>query len=387
MKLIYWLLGIDEPGSIAGTTAWSWHAVSPLHPGFIVLIVVLALAVAGLNLLPQNVMRWRTRLALSTIRLLGFALLLAMLCRLEAKLSVQRVVRPTVAVLMDTSESMELKDAEGQTRLESARQFAAGALAKVTDRATVIPYAFSWDLHKDDGKADAAGMTRLIDSVRETASRENDIKAIVLLTDGNDTAGNKGSLLAPLLASRKLPVFPVVFGDPKAQRISTVKVTSGGAYVRLGDELKLTATLSGGNQEEQAVTIKLMEAGRTEPLATREGVRVGKDPVDVTFVIKPEKPGDKIYRIVKEGVKDPLSAKLLVAEHRVQVLNDKIKVLYVDIPRDERKFLAIWLARGSGGRSGDADTDAQGRVVCPGRAATQECRRWSAQPGSGPVPV
>ena len=35
-----------------------------------------------------------------------------------------------------------------------------------------------------------------------------------------------------------------------------------------------------------------------------------------TIRLVTEKAGDKIYRIVKEGVKDPLSPKLLVAEHR-----------------------------------------------------------------------
>ena len=188
-------------------------------------------------------------------------------------------------------------------------------------------------------------MTRLIDAVRQAAERENDLKAIVVLTDGNDTAGDRGALLTPLLASRRLPVFPVVFGDANAQRIPTLKVTGGGTYVRLGDELKLTATLSGGTAQEQSVSLKLMEAGRDEPLATRQGIRVGKDPVDVTFVIKPQKAGDRVYRIMKDGVADPLSAKLLVAEHRVRVLDEKIKVLYVDIPRDERKYLGIWLAR------------------------------------------
>jgi uncharacterized membrane protein len=67
--------------------------------------------------------------------------------------------------------------------------------------------------------------------------------------------------------------------------------------------------------------------------------------VDVTFVVKPERPGERVYRIVLDGAKGALSDKLLVAEQKVQVLAEKIRVLYVDIPRDERKILGHWLAR------------------------------------------
>src|SRR6185436_305084 len=116
--------------------------------------------------------------------------------------------------------------------------------------------------------------------------------------------------------------------------------SAGASYVRLGDELKIGATLTPGSAgDEQVVSVKLMETGKTEPIATRTDLRLGKEPVDVTFVIKPERPGDRTYRIVLDGVKGALSEKLLVAEQKVQVLADKIKVLYVDIPRDERKIL------------------------------------------------
>ena len=50
-------------------------------------------------------------------------------------------------------------------------------------------------------------------------------------------------------------------------------------------------------------------------------------------------------RVIVDGVKNAVSQSLQVAEHRVSVLNAKIRVLYLDIPRDERKILGHWLAR------------------------------------------
>ena len=345
MTLLLRLFGLDSPGSIERVTDWLWRAASPLPAWMVIVFVVAGVVVAGLNFLPHNVMTWRLRLALAAIRLGGVALLLLMLCQLELRLKLDRNLRPTVAVLTDTSASMGLRDADGKARLDAAREFANGPLQALANKADIVRYNFNWRLEPDAPNAEPARPTRLIDAVAETARRENDLRAIVLLTDGNDTAGNRGELLAPMLAARRLPVFPVVFGSTNAPKLARVKISGAANYVRLGDELRLAATLSANDLGEQSVTVRLLEEGRPEPLATRENVRLGKEPVEVAFIIKPEREGDRTYRVVVDGVKNAVSQSLQVAEQRVSVLNAKIRVLYLDIPRDERKILAHWLAR------------------------------------------
>src|SRR5205814_4883952 len=124
---------------------------------------------------------------------------------------------------------------------------------------------------------------------------------------------------------RRLPVFPVVFGATDAPKLARVKISSAANYVRRGDELRLAATLSANDLGEHSVGVRLMEEGRAEPLATRENVRLGKEAVEVAFIIKPEREGDRIYRVVVDGVKNAVSQSLQVAEHRVSVLNAKIR--------------------------------------------------------------
>jgi len=362
MNLLYWLLGLDAPGTIARSTHWLLYAARPMGAFVFVLLALVGLAVAALNVLPQNVMRWRTRLALALVRLGGFALLALMLAQAELRLTVERVERPNVAVLTDTSASMGLVDADG-TRLHAARAFAAGPLARLARRANVIPYTFSWRLEpgpdglpqvpKPAGGYEAGGITRLVAAVEDAARREDDLQAIILLTDGNDTAGDRGGLVAPLLASRGLPVYPVVFGDPAAPRVARVRVSGGAAYVRLGDELRLTATLSKTYLGKEVVRVLLFEDGRKEPVAVRENVQLGLDEpstslgpgLELPFVVKPSRVGLRTYRFAVEGVRQVASERLLAAEHKVLVINAPIRVLYVDIPRDERKILGHWLAR------------------------------------------
>ena len=78
MRLIYWLLGLEDTGAIEQASEWTWYAASPTATLWIAGVVVVAIAAAGLNLLPQNIMPWRTRIGLTLLRLAGFALLLAL---------------------------------------------------------------------------------------------------------------------------------------------------------------------------------------------------------------------------------------------------------------------------------------------------------------------
>jgi len=346
MKMLWYLLGVEDGGSITRVLEHSLRTAVPLAGWVVIVGVVWAVVAAGLNLLPQSVMRWRTRMLLTGIRLAGFALLLLMVAQLELHLRVERTLRPNVAILTDVSESMDLRDVGGKSRLEAARAFGERIKAGLGERVNVLPYRFNWKLEADDGKgATAGGMTRLVDSLQELAGREADVQGAIVLTDGNDRGGNRGELVMPVLASRGVKVYPVVFGESKGGRPASVKMAGGGAYVRLGDEFRLTATLTGSGAGEQVVIARLMEEGKKEAIAAKENIRLGKEPVDVSFAIKPESAGAKTYRVVMEGVKDAVSERMLVAEHKVQVLNSRIKVLYLDVPRDERKILGHWLSR------------------------------------------
>jgi uncharacterized membrane protein len=345
MNFLLRLIGIDSPGTIERVTDWLWCSASPLPIWCVVLLSAAGLSAAGLNCLRGNVMTWRTRVMLVAVRIGGIALVLLMLSQVELRLKLERSLKPTLAVLTDTSLSMGLKDCDGKTRLSAARDFASGPLKALEEKANVVRYNFNWRLEPDVEGAEPSRATRLVDALAETARRENDLRAIVLLTDGNDTAGNRGELLVPLLAARRLPVYPVVFGSTNAPKLARVKISNAANYVRLGDELRLAASLSANDLGEQNVTVRLTEEGVAEPLATRENVRLGKEPVEVSFVVKPERVGDHTYKVVVGGVKNSVSESLQVAEHRVEVVAAKIRALYLDIPRDERKILGHWLAR------------------------------------------
>jgi uncharacterized membrane protein len=344
MRILYWLMGLDQSGAIQSASEWSWQPATPLSAIVTIVIVLAAIVAAGINFLPGNVMPLRTRIGLSAIRIAGFALLLVMLCQLELRMQVERVLPPDVAVVTDTSASMNLTDAGGKSRLEAAKHFQQSTLGALSESANLLPYSFNAKLEAKLA-GEAGGMTRLFDSIDTLARRESELQSVVLLTDGNDTLGNAGNLTAAMLNARRLPVYPVVFGEAGAPKLASVKINTAAPFVRLGDELRLNATLSAKDLGEQIVSVRLLEAGKEQPITVRENVRLGKEPVEISFVVKPEKAGEKAYRVMLDGVSNSASTQTLAAEHTVQVLDSKIRVLYLDVPRDERKIMAHWLAR------------------------------------------
>ena len=373
MSFIYWLMGLDSPMSITKVDSLWWYAANPLPIWAVILIALVGLAAASVNLLPQNVMPIRTRVGLTIARVVGFAILVILACQLELRLNVQREVRPRIAVLTDTSGSMGLKDVGDATRLEAARSFSENVLPKLSRKADVAQIDFSWQLHTADRIAAAtttqpstqpttspstqpaiaseydpakpAGLTRLMGSLQESLERERNVQGLIVLSDGNDTTGDRGTMLAPILAARRLPVFPVVFGEANEPKMARVKISSASPYVRLGDELRLNASLASSNMAEQVVAVRVYEQGSSQPIASRENVRLGKEPINLSFVIRPIAVGLKTYRIAMEGIKDSVTAQTLVAEQTVEVIRNRVKVLYLDIPRDESKILGIWLDR------------------------------------------
>ncbi len=345
-RLGYLLLGLPQPGTVAETHAWFWYAARPPAGWVLALVVLTALAVASVSFLPRNGLPWRLRLVLATLRLLGFAALLSMLAQVELHLDLTRSLPPHVAVVRDVSGSMALNDAAGASRFDAAGALRQQLDARLGRAAHLSDYDLAWDLRPHSDAAAPFGTSRLFDGLAKLLETESDLQAVILLSDGNDTAGNRGLGVAPLFAARGIPVHSVVFGRPEAARLPRVRMSGGGEYVRLGDPLQLQAVITGSDTAgDQTVAVQLFEGDASVPLAVQEGVRLGLTPRTVRFQVTPRKAGRFTYRIVAHGLRGAPAGRLLAAEHAVEVIDRRIRVLLIDQPRDERKLLSHWLAR------------------------------------------
>ncbi|MBE7463463.1 MAG: hypothetical protein HS116_08160 [Planctomycetes bacterium] len=345
MGWLYDLLGLDRPHAVERLANWDWYAAAPWPAWAWVAAGLAFLALAGLSWLPANTMPTRLRVYTSLLRLAGCAMILALLVQLEARVSYVHSAPPRLAVLLDVSDSMQVADEAGSTRRAAAERMRTELAERLAGRVEIAPYCFGRELAANDEAPDLREQTRLFEALEEMLAREQDVQGVVVLTDGRDTTRNTGGFVAPKFAARGLPVYPVCLGSTEEVPVPRLKDMLTVPFVRLGDTLTLAARLEGGRKEEQQVRFKLFEAGKEEPLEIRGPLRLGETPLDVTFALVPTRAGLATYRIEAEGLKETAAERLLVSVHRVQVLDEKIKVLYLDIPRDERKILGHWLAR------------------------------------------
>jgi hypothetical protein len=183
------------------------------------LLGALVLGISLLGMFPRSPARWRVRISLFVLRFAGFALLLLLVFHAVARLDLRVAVRPHVAVLLDHSTSMRIRDASGQPRLAAAQGVLAGAWGrKLSARAQTAYYAFAGALRgipretlEGPSLAFDASKTDLGAARRSLAAARADLDAVVLFSDGNDLGGTRpsarscGAAACPSSASASAP--------------------------------------------------------------------------------------------------------------------------------------------------------------------------------------
>ena len=359
-KLSLWLCGFPQVDRLSEVEQWHWYSASQPAIWIIWVIGAVSVAMAVLTILPRSGLPIRTAIFLSFLRLLAGALIILLFSQIELRVRMNLDLPPKVAVLTDRSGSMGVMDLENdRSRLASAEAFRENLVNTLEDDAHLLFHDFSWKLFPD-GNDTARGGTDFGRTLRSLSRDEPDLQAVVLLTDGNEPSTQPGwSEAAPLLAAQEMKVFPVAFGRAEKPEVLGTRL-DGEYYVRLGDELQMQAKLDASAFEKDLVAqLKLFQMKPPKPgppspdapppewlMVKEQKVQLGGGRISlIPITFKPKVVGRHKFRVVIEGVKGQASEKLLESEHTVDVIDRNIRVLYIDIPRDERKILGLWIAR------------------------------------------
>ena len=354
MRWIYWLLNLRDPGSIDSVESWEVLVRSALPALLLGLIALAGVCAAALNLSRQIVLRPSRRLLLAVLRLAGIGIVMVLVLQLEANLLLRRARPPKVAVLLDTSESMSVRDAAGATgtRFDEALRLAQHEVTDaLSDGARLLWY------HARAGQAQPLlrglpaadtrpdGPTDLGGAVQQAMEDAGDPAAIVLITDGKTARHDRLADAARLAKQSGVQVFGIWLGSTRPAKSVSVRMTEADAYVRLGDELSLAATVRAEGLAGRTVDVKLFEDDAPEARMEQK-VTLAAEQVPVVFRYRPRQPGRHRYRIGVGRVEDAETDLTNVASTTVDVIDDPIRVLYVEgTPRFELKYLNIWLAR------------------------------------------
>jgi hypothetical protein len=312
----------------------------------------------------------RAGLGLLGLRLAAAAVLVAALFEPIAAETFRTVVKGRVIVAVDVSESMETADPGPDTlprravarRLLDPRNNDALS-ARLAREHTLSAYTFSratvpatlavlTDLLEQRAQPDdPAALTTdwqpvLAEAVKTTgADAEAPLLGVVLLTDGRQNGPNDTRATVDRLASRGIPVYPVLIGSTTPPRDAAVAAVKAPETVYKGDVATIAATLKLDGYAGRVVAITLERPGASPLRQAITAPESGARPV-VTFRV----PMDEVGTVPLSVAIEPMEGDARPDNDRrtvtVQVADDKARVLLVDgEARWEFRYLRDALAR------------------------------------------
>lgn len=304
---------------------------------------------------PQDLSAGR-RFILTVLRCSFLAVLLAILLQPVLILTLERTVVRIFPVLIDRTESMALKDADGSTRLQKVGRaftseegvqvfnslekdlavsgFALGAesLQEIADRSAELP--------------PLGVKTALGDSLRLTMDRYRGslLGGIMLVSDGGQNSGAPLASVIEELKEAGVPVYAIGVGDLEARDVAVESVEV--REVLLADDAA-------------PVTVQLrsqgMKGGSGRVIFTLGGVQVAEEEItfeedglqEVSALFIPKRAGE--YALEARFESDAGAEALAennVGRSALRVVDRRLKVLLVDqAPRWEYKYLEAMLLR------------------------------------------
>lgn len=355
-RLLLWPRPVD--GEIESVAWRTW----PFLGGVGTAAALLALALLGLwsfQALRHN-LPWRRRAILFALRLLAVVTLIPALLSLSMRLDLRSEVRPELAIAVDASRSMTLRDAGGAvwiegatrtTRLEAVQEaLLAGDLLERLERdAEVRLWSVADRAAPLDGDALRLGVrglaadgdsTNLTAALGEIASsmRARTSAGIVLISDGRHNTGGSPARLAPQWRDTGMRIHAVVAGDEDPKDIEIVQVFAD-SLLFADDPATVLVRLRHRGYPGETVELLLRRDGEevTRTKVTLEGAS-GEINVPLTFT--PVEVGEFTWQV--ESLPKP--GETVEANNRAafsaRVTGERVRVLYIErTPRWQFRFL------------------------------------------------
>ena len=333
--------------------------LEPLIPPLWAVAVALALAVvvvAGARRWPLAGRQWATLLVLRLLVVAGLGFLML---RPSVRWQGRRPVRATVAVLIDATRSMGLRDADGPggeavTRIEAVRHAFLSSVTpyrRLAERAVIDPFAFGTHTRpighfapkSEDKRTDLADALRFV-AARKKRRRPVLTAAVILDSDGRaNRSQGLAAAAARGLAERGAAVHAVAVGSPvPTDRVRDVAVRDLRTPKRVfvGNRIEVRAVLATfgmkGRTVETVLTLNEKQVARRR--LTPDANRTAEE---LVFTPAADEAGLAHLALAVA----PIDGELVTTNNRataaVRVEEGGIRILYLDGRlRPEAKYIA-----------------------------------------------
>jgi len=251
------------------------------------------------------------RAALTALRFATLLTLVLFLMRPVAQTTEQEARHAFVPILVDTSRSMSIDDADGERRIDNAKRLLTDHLlpgleprfqVEVLAFGETLAPAASADLHAASRRSDLSGA---LAAVRERY-RGRPVAGIVVISDGGDTGGATDHV------SGGPAVFPVGVGSPTVGRDREVLGVTVAEAVLDDSRVDLAVSAVSHGHGAAPIELRLLENGR--PVEIRRATPAADGaPVREVFHVSPARGVAALYT-----VEIPAAAGELVPENNTR---------------------------------------------------------------------
>jgi len=302
--------------------------------GSIVLFIIIALAMIAAALLFYRFttppVSSRKRILLSVLRALALCLIAGILFEPVVRFLWTDRQSPTIAVLVDVSQSMSIKDGWGDRKSilqKTLHEYLAGLTLR---DAEIQYYQFAGALQSPtrtlpdslllDGQA--TDIARALGGLNEQIIRQN-IQSVILISDGNSTAGRN-----PVSAAEQLhiPVYTLGIGDTTEQKDVLVEKVVANSITYAGSRMPVDVTIKSSGYGGASVEVTLQEGSTVldhKPLKLVSG----SNDLPVTLSYEPKEEGTKKLIVSVSTLPGELTDKNNTRALFVKVLRNKLHIL------------------------------------------------------------
>jgi uncharacterized membrane protein len=308
-----------------------------------VLLAAVGIAAIVVTLLRRQLEWWRA-LPIGLLQAAFLLVVLVLLWRPVLNVEESRERENVVAVLMDDSGSMNVAPGKDKPtrRIEALTALNAGTLEKIGERSDLRLFAFSdraQSVESLDQLAGGAATTRIGDALETVTQMAASVPvaAVVLVSDGADTAGTLSEAALARLTASGIPVHTVGVGPE--QPVNDLELEQLQVADRTVANATLRAMVSVRHQGQKSTRVRIYDGDRL--IAAQEMALGGKPGLATTAIEFPAgDAGVRDLRVALDAL--PNETHLTNNERRavVEVDGRRRAVLHIEgEPRWEYKFM------------------------------------------------
>ncbi|MFT5882254.1 MAG: hypothetical protein ACI9FG_000754 [Crocinitomicaceae bacterium] len=324
------------------------------------IIGCLALAVVGTLCVVaiRRSARPRRTGAIEALRLIITFLIVLMLWGPEWKTIITPEDEPEIAILWDASGSGATHDAqlaEGPNSVISRREFIDSALEldvwkklENNGKTSVFSQPFSEPSPDANATETALAGTNISEPIEKLLEQHDNLRAIVLLSDGDWNTGPPPVSAAQKMLLKNVPLFTIPVGSKERLPDIEILAITAPTYGIIGEPIQIPFSLRSSLKRDINTTIKLRDTSNGKEFTKKVRIPAEKEYFD-----------NVLWRIDREGpskleLSFPVADGELVTENNrqefiIQGKKENLKVLVIEsIPRWEYRFIRNALSRDPG---------------------------------------